>query len=44
MLYWLAGAIFLLSCAVLFPEIKQAEPVFVGYHLTGTIDGCEVYR
>lgn len=43
MLYWLVGAIFLLSCAVLYPEIKQAEPVFVGYHSIGTIDGCEVY-
>ncbi|MDK4745254.1 MAG: winged helix-turn-helix domain-containing protein [Leclercia adecarboxylata] len=41
--YWLAGALFLLSCGVLYPELKPAEPVFVGYHPIGTIDGCEAY-
>lgn len=41
--YWLAGALFLLSCAVLYPQLKSAEPVFVGYHSIGTLDGCEVY-
>ncbi|WP_333850866.1 winged helix-turn-helix domain-containing protein [Leclercia sp.] len=41
--YWLAGALFLFSCGVLYPEIKPAEPVFVGYHPIGTINGCQVY-
>lgn len=43
MAYWLAGALFLLSCGVLYSELKPAEPIFAGYHLTGTIDGCKVY-
>lgn len=42
-LYWLAGALFLLSCGVLYSEFKSAEPVFAGYHPIGTMDGCEVY-
>lgn len=42
-LYWLAGALFLLSCGVLYSVLKPAEPVFAGYHPIGTMDGCEVY-
>lgn len=43
MTYWLAGALFLLFCGVLYSELKPAEPVFVDYHPVGTIDGCKVY-
>ncbi|WP_312997878.1 winged helix-turn-helix domain-containing protein [Leclercia sp.] len=43
MAYWLAGALFLLSCGVLYVELKPADPVFVGYHAIGTINGCQVY-
>lgn len=41
--YWLAGALFVFSCGVLYSQLKLAAPVFVGYHATGNIDGCEVY-
>lgn len=43
MAYWLAGALFLCSCGVLYSVLKPAEPVFSDYHPIGTIDGCEVY-
>jgi len=43
MLYWLAAALFLLSCGVLYSQLTPAEPAFMGYHPIGTIDGCEVY-
>ena len=43
MAYWLAGALFSLSCGVLYSELKTAKPVFAGYHSIGTINGCEVY-
>ena len=43
MAYWLAGVLFILSCAVLYNEIKQTAPVFSGYHPVGKLAGCEVY-
>lgn len=41
--YWLAGVLFLLSCGVLWSELKPVEPVFNRYHFADTIEGCEVY-
>ncbi|MEG1210426.1 MAG: winged helix-turn-helix domain-containing protein [Leclercia sp.] len=41
--WWLAGGLFLLSCGVLYVELKQADPVLSNYQPVGNVAGCEVY-